>query len=148
MEDFRNRPKGEYLQNANWEQLYALTRHWISDLQFFKDDLNFLNKLIDKYLIWITKDENMKAVSLILADLRKTRNTCADLIQKTEKHLQQLANMAEEENEASRIFRLEHIHLENEISAFVKDFRNNRKETFKITEHILNTEELAGITGN
>lgn len=148
MEDFRQRPKGDFLAGANWNQLYALTKYWISDLQFFKDDLNFLNKLIDKYFIWITRDENMEAVTKIQVNLRKTRNKCTDLLAKTEKHLQQLGSMIEEEKEDSRIFRLEHEHLENEITEFVKEFRKNRREVFQITEHIMDSEELAGLAGN
>lgn len=147
MEDFRKRPKGEFFVAAKWPQLYALTQHWISDLQFFKDDLNFLNKLIDKYFIWITRDENLEAVSKIQESLRKTRNKCTDLLAKTEKHLQQLGNMTEEEKEDSRVFRLEHEHLENEITDFVKEFRKNRREVFSITEHIMDSEQLAGLAG-
>lgn len=148
MEDFRKRPKGDFFAGAEWTQLYALTKHWISDLQFFKDDMNFLNKLIDKYFIWITSDDNMEAVTKIQENLRKTRNKCTDLLVKTEKHLQQLGYMIEKEKEDSRIFRLEHEHLENEITDFVKDFRKNRREVFHITEHIMDSEQFTGLAGN
>ena len=37
-------------------------------------------------------------------------------------------------------FRNEHEILEDELAQFVKDFRANRKEIFKITEHIIDGE--------
>ena len=59
MEDFRNRPPGNYSTTASWEELHALTRHWVSDLRFYQDDLRFLHRLIDKYFIWITDQGNL-----------------------------------------------------------------------------------------
>lgn len=147
MEEFRQRPKGEFLEEANWSQLYVLTQHWISDLQFFKEDLNFLNRLIEKYFIWLTRDENLEAVKVIQEKLKGTRNSCTDLLSKTQKHLVQLGSMIEKDTGQARVFRMEHEHLEDEIMAFVKAFRQNRKEVFRITEHIMDTEELSGITG-
>lgn len=130
---------------ANWEQLYLLTKHWESDLKFFRDDLNFLNKLIDKYFIWIDSEESINEVSRIRSELQEIRSRCEDLLHKTQKHRAQLGVMMEKENDDSRIFRLEHEHLENEVTDFVKSFRNNRKEIFKITEYLKDTEDFSGI---
>ncbi len=65
MNEYRMRPKDSYLQNSQWQELYVLTEHWKSDLLFYKDDLKFLHHLLDKYFIWITKTENLKAVQTI-----------------------------------------------------------------------------------
>ena len=50
------------IEEVKWQELYVLTDHWKSDLAFYKDDLRFLHHLIDKYIIWITKDENLNMV--------------------------------------------------------------------------------------
>ncbi len=42
----------------------------------------------------------------------------------------------------SHQFRMEHKQLENDIAAFVIAFRKNRKETFAITEYIVDSEEM------
>ena len=52
-------------EKANWQELYILSKHWKSDLEFFKDDLRFLHHLVDKYIIWITKKENLEMVTAI-----------------------------------------------------------------------------------
>ncbi|WKB81223.1 hypothetical protein QYR09_15915 [Cellulophaga lytica] len=46
MSNFRNRPADNYINEANWQQLFLLTKHWKSDLLFYKDDLRFLHQLI------------------------------------------------------------------------------------------------------
>lgn len=93
MESIRNRPKGDFIAEANMEQLYPLTRHWNSDLYFFRDDLTFLHKLSDSYLIWIDKDENYKMASIMKNELLKLKERCQDLLDKTDKHRQQIGKM-------------------------------------------------------
>jgi len=146
MESIRKRPKGDFIAEANMEQLYALTKHWNSDLHFFRDDLIFLHKLLDSYFIWINKDENYKVASKMKHELLKLRERCDDLLSKTDKHREQIGKMILEKIEDSRVFRLEHEHLEDEIANFVKAFRVNRLELFKITEYIKDTDKLSEIS--
>jgi len=114
MSDFRNRPNGAYILDANWEALYFLTKHWKSDLLFYRDDLNFLDNLIDKYLIWIFN-----------------------------KHLLHLADLMEDPFKYdSHQFRAEHQQLEDDITNFVKVFRNNRKEVFEVTKMVIESDEF------
>lgn len=145
MENIRKRPKGDFIAEANMEQLYALTKHWKSDLHFFKDDLNFLHKLLGSYLIWIDKDENYRVASKMKNELLKLREHCEDLLDKTDKHREQIGKMILEKINDSRIFRLEHEDLEDEIASFVKAFRLNRLELFKVTEYIKDTDKLPEI---
>ncbi|HEY9184262.1 MAG TPA: hypothetical protein VIM94_02945 [Salegentibacter sp.] len=145
MENFRKRPKGDFMIQADWDQLYLLTKHWESDLKFFRDDLQFLNKLLDKYFIWIDNDESINEVSKLRSELQNIRSRCEDLLDKTRKHREQLGVMIEKDSEDSRIFRLEHEHLENEVTDFVKSFRKNRMDIFKITEYLKDTEDFSGI---
>ena len=62
---------------------------------------------------------------------------------KVSKHILQLGELVENpDKEGSRIFRLEHEHLEDEIAHFVKSYRENRKEVFTITEYVVDNEKL------
>lgn len=143
MNVFRSRPKGGYIQKANWEELYVLTRYWKKDLEFYKQDLQFLYRLINKYLIWITDEDNDKAVREMTFELQKVKSRSKDLLEKVEMHLSRLGNLVEDPNqETSRLFRIEHEHLEDEIAQFVKNFRKNRKNVFSITEHVIESEKL------
>tara|TARA_R110002051_G_scaffold169649_1_gene240302 strand:- start:2649 stop:3068 length:420 start_codon:yes stop_codon:yes gene_type:complete len=126
---------------TNWEELYVLSEHWKSDLLFYKDDLRFLHHLIGKYFIWITKAENLAMVKEIKKDLLKLEQTCEDLLAKVGKHIIQIGYLVENpKRQDAGVFALEHQHLEQEITDFIKTFRNNRKEVFTITEYIMDSE--------
>jgi len=146
METIRKRPKGDFIAEANMEQLYILTKHWNADLHFFKDDLSFLHKLLDSYFIWIDKDENYKVALKMKNELLRLKERCEDLLEKTNMHREKIGKMILEKIEDSRIFRLEHEHLEDEIASFVKAFRLNRLELFKITEYIKDTDKLSTLS--
>lgn len=146
MSDFRNRPNGNYPINADWEALYILTKHWKSDLLFYKDDLNFLNNLIDKYLIWISNEKNSESVRKINNGIIETAKECNDLLQGVDKHLTDLAKLIEDPFKYdTQKFRTEHQQLEGDITNFIKTFRTNRKEVFEVTTHIIESEDFIRI---
>ncbi|OGS69746.1 MAG: hypothetical protein A3F91_08420 [Flavobacteria bacterium RIFCSPLOWO2_12_FULL_35_11] len=143
MSDFRNRPNGNYIFDANWKELYVLTKHWKSDLLFYKDDLKFLDHLIDKYFIWISKKEDSDAVRSIEKSIVKTDKICANLLKRTEKHLTHLAGLMEDPFKYdSHQFRTEHQQLEDDITNFVKTFRDNRKEVFEVTSLVVESDDF------
>ncbi|MCK5441798.1 MAG: hypothetical protein KAJ23_07905 [Maribacter sp.] len=146
MNEYRSKPKGKYIQEAYWQELYVLAEHWKSDLQFYRDDLRFLHHLIEKYFMWITKSENLDLVKEIMLDLFDVTTKCKDLLEKVGKHLIQVGHLVENPNEADTgIFKMEHKHLEDEIAHLIESFRENRREVFAITEYVIDSEDLANI---
>jgi hypothetical protein len=136
----------DFLKNGPWDELYVLTQHWKSDIEFYRDDLRFLHHLIDKYFMWIAKPENLILVRELKISLFELNKKSNDLLEKTSKHLLQLGYLVEEPNKGDAgIIKTEHEHLEEEITEFVKAFRRNRKEVFAITEYIIDSEKLASI---
>ena len=131
----------------HWDELYVLSEHWRSDLCFYRDDLKFLHHLVDRYLIWITKKENLDAVQGIMQKLLALEKECLQLLDRTGLHMIQLGKQAsnETENFLSESARDDHLELEAQLARFVKDFRENRKEVFRITEYVIDSEQLSNI---
>ena len=143
MTEMRLRPKTDYLNTADWEQLYILTEHWHSDVLFYLDELRFLKKLVNKYFIWITQDENRTKASAIAIDINKAHQEAIWLKDSIEKHLKHISELvkhrlARDDGE----FREEHILLEDHMVDYTKLFRKLKGEVFAVTEYIMETEEL------
>lgn len=144
MSDFRKRPKDNFIQETDWQELYVLTKHWKSDLLFYKDDLRFLHHLIDKYFIWITKKDNLTEVQKVGRHILEDEKACDQLLEKTAEHTSHLADLIDDPFKYdSNMFRKEHQDLEDKITVFIKTVRENRKQLFSVTEHILDSEQLA-----
>lgn len=141
MENLRQRPKGDFTWQAQWQELYAVTEHWQSDLQFYQEDLVFLNHLIDKYFVALIDKSNLDEMREITKGLSQEIKDCDSLVQRVAKHLSHLAELIDDPFKYdSHQFRTEHEKLEDEIASFVKKFRKNKKETFAITEKVIGKE--------
>ena len=133
-------------KKINWYEAYILVNHWKSDLGFYREDITFLQQLIEKYLIWITKKENLERV----ADIRKKGHELAVAAEKLHKkisdHLALIVDVLEERKYvSSEEFLDRHGEMEKDLTAFVMDFRNKRKEVFKVTEYVIDSEELQNV---
>jgi hypothetical protein len=141
MENLSLRPKGDFTWTAEYRELYILTEHWQSDLQFYKGDLRFLHHLIDKYFIWVINKENLDEMKNLASALSETGKNCDSLLEKTSKHLTHLAELIDDPFKYdSHKFRSEHEELENEIASFVKKFWKIKKDTFAVTEQVIEKE--------
>lgn len=143
MSEFRMRPKDNYILDTAWDKLYVLTEHWISDLKFYEKDLQFFNKLIDENFIWINEEKHFKEVEKIQRGVLKQIKKCQNLLKSTSRHLVHIKDIIESPFlYDSQNFRKEHQILEDEISAFVKENRKQRKEVFSIIEHVVEKKRL------
>lgn len=143
MENYRSRPKGNYIQDTDWDELFILTKHWKSDLLFYKQDLRFLNGLLNKYFIWITKKENLDVVKTIGQNVLKDKRTGKKLLKRVDQHLAHISQIIDDPfKHDSSVFRKEHQDLEDDIAKFHKAVRKNRKQVFSVTEYIMDSENL------
>lgn len=147
--EFRPRPKSDYLQNAEWQELHVLTAHWQSDMNFFEDELRFIDILFEKYFTaMIDKDniEKTKAVASNLADVKSKRDTLAQRIVKHLHHIEEL--MINPFAQDASAFRSEHAALEDDLASFAKSFREVKQQVFQLTERIARTEKSKHLIAN
>lgn len=130
------------------QALFAITKHWVSDLQFFDDELAFFRNLIDKYFLWLIGEKNIEDTRLVTTALVKLENQRLILEQNVSQHLHHLANLLENPfpHDAQEC-KVEHAALENSMAAFMKDFRNIKKEVFKVSEHAIVSEKARHLLG-
>lgn len=138
--------KGSPVSSDQWGEMYILTEHWESDLKFYRDDLRFLHHLVDKYFIWITKSENLELVRELMLQVLQLEKDCKQLLDNVQAHKTELSKFSTDNHGQSIEEAVEHHRdLRTSISNFVKSFRTNRTEVFRITEYIIDSEELSGL---
>lgn len=129
-----------------WEQMYLLSNHWKSVLEFFRDDLRFLHHLMDRHILWVTQPESSESVKEVESKLLSLKKQCRQLLKKTGRHTSLLSRLLEKSPEADQqAVKDVHAQLETEFALFVKNFRAIRKETFKLSEYIIDSESLTNI---
>jgi methyl-accepting chemotaxis protein len=142
MTEFRLRPESNYLHTADWKELFVLTEHWRSDMNFFRDELRFLNNVSQKYFIkMINKKSLVKLENLFIAvnKLSKERKAISFRIKNHLIRLGLLMENAFSRNEQQ--FRDEHAKLEEDIAAFAKNYRKVKRAVFSISEQVLKSDK-------
>lgn len=147
--EFRKRPKSNYLLDAEWQELHALTLHWQSDIVFFGDEIRFMDLLIDKYFTSLVDKDHLALTKDIAAKLTDVKTKYVSLAKQVTKHLHHIGNVMMNPfvKDASN-FRNEHSILEDELAEFAKIFRKVKLDTFQMIERIVKSEKQKHLIGN
>lgn len=138
MGNSRKTVKGDVIQDGEWQALYTLTKHWKSDLLFYRDDLKFLRHLEDTYFLWIKAEDHLESMRKIGEKILRDTRVCNELLQEVDKHLNHLAQIVEGlHNNDQRMVKRMHTELKDDVAKFVKNTRESRKQLFKITEYAM-----------
>lgn len=122
------------------QTLYLITEYWQSDLQFFKDELQFLRSLVDKYFAHFIEHENIEKTKQLADKLIHIEKDRSALEQRVNGHLKQLAGEIKGTPD-SKDYEDAHAKLETDTVDFLKRFREVKKEVFSHTEHIMESEK-------
>lgn len=143
MEQFRSRPKSDYLLVASWQDLYRLAEHWYSDMEFYKDEIRFLFQLVNQHYRQLLEDnelEKSKVMAKGLMELDRNTEKLSARIGEHQKHLESLFDHPFVNHEME--FRNDHADLEDELVRFTVEFKKTKAEVFNLTEVALRSEKL------
>lgn len=135
-------------KSQKWQELYILSRHWKTDLDFYLQDISFLERIIGKYVIWVRSEKNNFAVKNLLSDLEALKEEGRALNQELDDQLKILGSLLSgatpsvPEDLASK-----QESLEQHTSRFMKNFRRNRQEVYRVVEQVVDTENLSNHGG-
>jgi hypothetical protein len=139
----RIRPKDDYLHQAGFEHLHALTGHWKSDLEFHEQELRFLIKWIKDYKIWLGQDEDAAEMESLNRKLSEMFHEAVNLRERVQRHLGHLEELMENAfAHDERLFRDEHVLLEDDFTAFMKSYRDLKRILFESAHEVGDRESL------
>jgi len=134
---------------TNFEAHHAITEHWISDLDFYDDELNFLDGLIDKYIGLMMHEEHRERIRKMTVSFAEIQKHHRAMFEKAPEHLKHLsAILMNPFSHEEHMVIDEHHQLEEYMTAFVKSFRAVKREIFNITKHVLREEKLKKYTND
>ncbi|WP_299667866.1 hypothetical protein [uncultured Polaribacter sp.] len=142
MSNYRSRPKGNYNQEATWEELQILTERWKNSLEFYAFEIAFLEILIETYFVKLLLQENFDVLRELQKDISEAKKQCKNMQQSILNHITHIANIINEPfNNSTISFRYTHEIFEDEISEFKALLKVLKYTVFKITKNILESEK-------
>ncbi|MCX2719925.1 hypothetical protein [Lentiprolixibacter aurantiacus] len=93
MMDFIYRPKNQNINEAEWQELNALTEQWRSDLSFYAEDLQYLHQIIGNYFLKLSKKGDTELVRKIKLSLIEMDEESQVLQDRVKRHLHYLQGL-------------------------------------------------------
>lgn len=124
------------------EGLYRLTEKWISDLAFYRDELTFLHKLINRFYPDMLYLENLGELRESVIDLQDAGFQCDRLLSRIKVHQNNLVNIIALPIEPSvkRVL-FKHQELIDQLVAFKKNIKGLKKVVFCATELVMEAKK-------
>ena len=142
MNNYRSRPKGNYIQEATWQELYMLTENWKNDLEFYLLDIEFLERLVDTYLVKLLTNQNFDELRELQGELLERKKQCKKLLNYIQIHFSHIVDLIDNPIVYDAlVFRAEHELLEEEISEFKIMLKAVRYTVFNMTKGVLESEK-------
>lgn len=142
MINYRNRPKGQYIQEASWQDLYKLTEEWKNNLEFQLFEIEFLQNLIKRYFVELLDQENLDELRELQKDLYQYENQSKLLLENIDVHLNHIVKVIDEPfTFDASVFRREHELLEDDTSVFLIKHNTMKLTAFKMVKDSLQNED-------
>ncbi len=124
-----------FLHQFSVEELYVLTTHWMSDIVFFEQEINYFQSLIVRYFLPNVGEGNMMLIKSLAShfeslDMRKEQ--LRKNVVEHQSRLSELLDISHVENESE--LNVLHSDLEGKLFDFIKALRQIKLEFFNATK--------------
>ncbi|MBC8054351.1 MAG: hypothetical protein H7Y13_14920 [Sphingobacteriaceae bacterium] len=124
-----------FLHEFSVEELYVLTTHWLSDIAFFEQEINYFESLIARYFLPNVEEENVMLIQSIanhFESLDQRKENIRKVIIQHQNQLSDLLDKNHVENEAH--LNALHSEIEAKLFDFIKTLRQVKLEFFNATK--------------
>jgi hypothetical protein len=143
MNNFRTHLSTKAVENASPDDVAIMNEHWLSDLNFYKDELRFLKDLISKYLLLLTRAESIEAVKKMITDIDILEKEQKEISLSVAGNLKNIRTILQEEvSSGTSGYKEEHIRIGELIAEFYTNLMIFKRRVFTITEHVIESERL------
>ncbi|MFI0431078.1 hypothetical protein [Mariniflexile sp. HMF6888] len=142
MDNFRYRPKDNFIQEASLDDLLALTKNWESDLIFYNNDLKFLQQLIEVHFVKLLLYEGTNEFRDLQNDIQISIIQCEILLKQTPVFTKHLTHLIDEPHKYdTHILRNNYELFEDDCTQYIETVKIIRLLAFSMLKNILEEEK-------
>lgn len=133
----------ESLKIQLWHSYYFTAEQWLSDLEFYKNEIKFLRSTVNKYFYWLSDKKKIGTTVTIIKSLSDLENEHSQIVHLVKRHLAKTSDIIENPYIYNMIIlKEEHSSIEKRVNGFLNKFQQLRRNEFKLVEDIVPREKL------
>lgn len=138
----------QYLGIPELEDLHQQSREWLSDMAFWKDEADFLKKLIDKNFVHLMTGEGLSTAIRLSDKIARLGDTdVKNLMELIKNHEVKLAELISKPNDRlEESYRREHRNLAAKFRDLAMQNMSVKRRIFASAEKILHDEKIKALT--
>ena len=134
--------------NTDFSQSYIKAEHWKSDCEFYRDELNFLSSLINKYFIFLINGDELSKIQDLAVRITRTKQREEDLVKDIIDFMTGIkTNMTEVNKVYFKEINEAEANLEEQMNDFIHVFKELKSDVFQITEKMLENDKVKRLIG-
>ncbi len=126
------------------EKLHKESRHWLSVIAFWKDEVRFMQNLINKNFIYLFSKNDKDSLKALLKRIQEIEKTKLESLKtKVINHEKHLANYSKNKTDFNeQIVKKEHTILSNDMDLFQTNYRLIKTELFRLAEEVMKEKDI------
>lgn len=121
----------------DWQKLYWEADNWVNHLTFYEDELQFLQKLLDRCFEDLVQYQNLDEVREEVMRFQDLKYSCSKLLANSREHRYQLALAIDEKDAEHGMTQQTHLGLQEKLQDFTLAFTTTKKEIQGITKELV-----------
>jgi hypothetical protein len=124
--------------NGPLQTQYEMALEWISELSLYKDEMQFLKRLIDRYYLEVVKLENLDEIREEVMQLQDLGHANKSLLKEVRQYRDRLTRfMDRPKDSVLPELQTTHKNLQKKMAAFKLRFHSVKQEVFGIANSVL-----------
>ena len=144
----KNTPTYKFVEWCSPEELHEDALNWISELEFIKDEQQFLDALIKNHTLeLISGDIYSKSLKLV-SELSREEKKVAYLLEVVQKHSNQLQILMDGIDQLKEEKKYKEVHyvLKIDVSRYEDDYKKTKREIFSLIKQIMKQKKQKRLT--
>lgn len=144
----KNNPQYKFVEWSSPDELHAESLLWRSELEFSRDEQQFLNTLVKNHTLDLISGNTFAKSRKVINDLAKEEKDVSALLERIAKHTNGLEILVDGVNQIKEeaAYKQDHYNLKIEVSRYYENYKKTKRAIFDLIKQIIKQKKQKQIS--
>ncbi len=138
----------KFVEWSSPDELHTESLLWTSELEFIKDEQQFLNTLVKNHTLELISGDTFQRSQKIISDLLKEEQEVSKLLRRVQDHTNGLEILVDgiDQIKEEAAYKQDHYALKIEVDGYYDDYKKTKREIFELIKQIIRQKKTKQIS--